>query len=87
MNESKENNYGCPEEIREAIERYVKDRLRPGSFTLAVLENDLMTAVFQAHPLMLPYLRNVCMYVYWEVRGDCWGSREKVKEWLKGGGE
>ena len=85
MELSKENDYGCPQEIKEAIDRYVEDRLPPGSFTRAVLENDLRTAVFQAHPLMLPFLKNVVMYVYWEIPHMCWGSREKVREWLKGG--
>ena len=75
----------CPQEIVDTIQAYVEHRLEPGSFVRAVLENDLCTAVFQAHPLMLPYLRAVCLYVYWEIPGNCWGSKEIVERWLKRG--
>jgi hypothetical protein len=83
MEPCRENNYGCPDEIVDTIKQYVEHRLEPGSFVRAVLENDLMSAIFKAHPLMLPHLKYVCMYVWWEIPSECWGSREKVNAWLK----
>lgn len=74
-----------PGNIKDAIDAYVEHRLPPGSFTQAVLENDLMKAVGHADMISYASLREICMYVCWEIPGDCHGSKEKVAAWLDGG--
>lgn len=68
--------------IRESLDLYVKNRIPPGGFLMAVLCNDLVDAVGRAdatNKLMLPEIVACC---YNELPSDCWGSPENVKEWL-----
>jgi hypothetical protein len=74
-----------PEHNRGAMERYVEDRCQPGSFLTAVLSNDLVGAVSCADSMNTVHLVDVVKWVYNELPGLCWGSREKVRKWLQGG--
>ena len=82
---NKENNYGCPLEVVESIQRYVVNKVEPGSFVMAVLTNSLCQAVFNSDMTNIEKLKAICMYMYWKIPGNCWGSTEKVKKWLEGG--
>lgn len=77
------NKYGCPEEIVESLKRYVEDRVKPGGFLTAVLCNDLFGAAERADKVNGTLLHNICMYIYWEIPDNCWGSKEKVEKWLR----
>ncbi len=71
------------EETKESLDLYANHHVSTGSFLRAVLENDLMGAIGRADNQNHADLREICMYVYNELEpGTCWGSKEKVKEWL-----
>ena len=71
------------EDIKSTLARYVDHKIHCGGFLTAVLENDLMTAVGRADTQNVVRLHEICQYVYCELPSNCWGSREKVQEWLK----
>lgn len=72
-----------PTKFREAAERYIYDRIKPGHFLTAVLENDLKEAVTRADEDTLKVIRNIVWYVYNCLPGKSWGSPEIVKAWLE----
>ena len=72
-----------PEHLKAALDRYVNHKIRPGSFLEAVLSNDLFDAIGRADNVSRACLFDICKYVYNELPGDCWGSREIVERWLK----
>lgn len=73
-----------PAGIFEDMQAYVKYRQPPGSFLEAVLTNDLKGAVSRADPECGAALYQIVQWFYWEAPGNCWGSEERVKAWLRG---
>ena len=71
-----------PESIVDDLNAYVKERTISSSFLLACLENNLMGAISQADANNLKCLVSIMRYIYWELPGNCWGSKEKVAAWL-----
>lgn len=67
-----------------ALDRYVNDRLPPGSFLTAVLENNLKDAVGRADSFNIINLHNIVGYIYNYAPQICWGSPAKVDAWLHG---
>ncbi len=76
--------YTIPPLILQALERYRDDRERPDSFLIAVLHNDLMLAIGLADQYSLTAIRDIIMWVRWEMPSSAHGSRLKVKAWLAG---
>ncbi len=72
----------APVHILDGIWRYATDRLPPGSFVRAVLENNLMEAMGRADEMSLAGLFEIVRYVRWEIPSNCHGSPEKVTAWL-----
>lgn len=72
-----------PERTKQTIDDYVERGYQPGGFVTAVLENNLVDAVSRADRENLEHLKEICQYVYWNIPADCWGSKAKVKDWLK----
>ena len=68
--------------IKESLDRYVKDRIPPGDFLMAVLKNDLTEACGRADVFNKMNLHMIVEYVYNFMPHECWGSPEKVKAWL-----
>jgi len=66
------------------LERYVKQRIRPGPFLEAVLCNKLKEAYQLADDYNEAHLYHLVKYLYWEIPGLAWGSEKKYKDWLKG---
>ena len=74
------------DDIRESLELYAKNHVPTGDFLRNVLENDLMGALGRADTRNQADIFEICQFVYNDLEpGICWGSPEKVKEWLKGG--
>jgi len=73
-----------PEYVISSLERYIEHRTPPGSFVAAILENDLFTAIGRADTESLKALKGIVTLIHCHVRGDCWGNKENVKDWLKG---
>lgn len=71
-----------PENLKDGIDRYVKDHIKTGSFLNAVLENDFAMAVGTADQTSMLNLKGIVVYVFNEIPSDCWGSKEKVAKWL-----
>ena len=49
-----------------------------------VLENDLTEAIGRADEENILILKDIVGYIFNELPMTCWGSKEKVKAWLKG---
>jgi len=71
-----------PEYMHAGIERYIVQRIKPGSFLTAVLSNDLRKAVEQADGLNITLLPDYVKFFYNYTPSGCWGSAAKVEEWL-----
>ena len=65
-----------------SIDLYVNEGIRPGDFLMSVLSNNLWGVMARADENSLYLLRSIYNYIYNDVRGDCWGSPEKVQVWL-----
>ena len=76
-----------PSAIKEAIDQHVLTGQICGSFTTAVLENDLRGAVGHADETSFAHLHDIVSYCYNKIPGNCWGSKERVKEWREKGGD
>jgi hypothetical protein len=75
-----------PNRIRSAIQRHVAKGESVGGFVTAVLHNDLSEAIGRADEECLAAISTIVQYVYNEVPGAAWGSKEKVAAWQKKGG-
>lgn len=78
MNNQVDNNI---EYFIQSLNRYVNHGLMPGSFLTAVLSNDLMGAISHSDLNAQQNLVAICKYIYNNLPGDCWGSRERVREY------
>ena len=66
----------------DSLKRYTEKHHPVGDFLTAVLENNLSEAVGKADDYNLINLPAFVGYLYNEAPSECWGSKEKVKEWL-----
>lgn len=71
-----------PQRTMLAINRHVKDHIKVGGFVTACLRNDLQAAIGLADEENLSAIRQIVVYLYNEVPAVCWGSPDKVREWL-----
>jgi len=65
-----------------SLDLYVKEGITPGGFLYAVLTNDLFGAIGKADSTNGAAIRDICLYIYNELPGDCWGSRDIVNQYL-----
>jgi hypothetical protein len=73
-----------PSWVLPTLERYIEQRICGGWFITAVLENNLFNAVGSADEASLKGLKGIVTLIYCHVPQKCWGSKEKVKNWLNG---
>lgn len=72
--------------FKEALDRYVQTGELHGGFLTALLENDLREAICRAdtnNRRDLPYIVEYCMQ---HIPYQCWGSKQKVDNWINQGG-
>ena len=69
-------------DIIAAIHHYAYEHRETGGFLEAVLRNDLAGAIGLADENNLAALPAIVAYCYNEIPSACWGSSEKVKDWL-----
>lgn len=74
---------GIPSHMIGGIYRYVAHRIEPGSFLMAVMENDFMEALARADEINVNCLKAYGMFIYNYVPSACHGSPEKVAAWLR----
>lgn len=72
-----------PEHMREGVKLYLERGLKPGSFLLAVLENDLAEAFARADETNRMALYNWVRFLCSEMPKKSWGSKEEVEAWMK----
>ena len=72
-----------PASLMVSLERYVKEHCSTSGFLRAVLENDLREACFKADDFNAPNIIDIVRWCHNTLPNHCWGSKEKVKEWLK----
>lgn len=68
--------------IKSSLNRYAKERVLTGDFLRAVLENNLCEAICRADSDNRKDILEIVQYVYNELPGNCWGSKEIVEKWL-----
>jgi len=70
-----------PSGLQDGMKLYVEEGMGAGHFLTACLENDLSKAVSRADDKNINLLRDIVMWLYWEVPSACWGSQDKVANW------
>jgi hypothetical protein len=78
----KENYPNMPEYTRESIDRFVEKGIPGGHFVMAVMENNLTSAVCQADNNNIRGIVDTVKYVYNVCPSGCHGSAVKVREWM-----
>jgi len=73
-----------PEHCQDGMKHYIENRIPPGNFLIAVLENNLSEAIGRADSVNINRIKDYVMFLYNEAPSGCWGSPEKVSKWLKG---
>ena len=64
------------------LKRYYYDKIPTGTFLRAVLENNLSQAILGADSENLKLIYEIVSFIYDELPENCWGSPEKVANWL-----
>lgn len=78
------NDYsGMPEHMRPGLKLYVERGIPPGSFMMAILMNDLKEACGRADHINRYAIFDIVQVLYNEVPSTCWGSPEKVFDWIR----
>tara|TARA_R110000868_G_scaffold44140_1_gene147759 strand:+ start:614 stop:868 length:255 start_codon:yes stop_codon:yes gene_type:complete len=72
-----------PQRTKDSLDRYVNDKILPGGFLIKVLSNDLFGAVAQADKENLAALPAIVFYIYNQLPGDSWGSRDQVYRFVE----
>lgn len=76
------NQFYIPDRMMGGITRYIEHGIKPGDFLTAVISNNLTDACGLADEENLENLRAFVGYFYNEAPHDCWGSPEKMKDWV-----
>lgn len=74
---------GLPAHVQTGLRAYIENHIRRGGFLTACLENNFVEAALRADPIARKSLWAIARFLYNEAPSDCWGSREKVKAWVK----
>jgi len=63
---------------------YIVNRVPPGSFVTAVLQNNLFSCYFHADDNNFQKVPAYVAYLYNHAPANCWGSEKAIEAWLKG---
>ena len=66
----------------EAIINYIQNGYIPGGFVTAVLQNNLKEAIGRADQFNQQCLRDIVMFICWEIPANTHGSPEIVRRYL-----
>ena len=77
--------HGCyiPKRMMPGIKRYVENGIKPGDFLTAVIQNNLLMAYRCADSENIKNIPAYIAYFYNKCPMGCWGSPEKMKNWIK----
>lgn len=65
------------------LDAYGREGMALGHFLTAIVENDLNAAFAHADGENRPHIGALTKYVYNQLPGICWGSRERVARYRK----
>lgn len=71
------------EGLRDGLKLYIEQGYEPGSFLMAVLENNLAESFARADNINRYLMFEIVSWLYNEVPMACWGSKERVKAWME----
>ncbi len=72
-----------PDRMMGGIRRYIEHGIKPGDFLVAVITNNLLDSVTLSDDENLVNLPAFVHYFYNEAPAICWGSKEKMDNWVK----
>ena len=73
-----------PPHTQPGLELYLEERIEPGGFLRAVLENNLREAMGRADQINRYALFDIVSWLFTNAPSASWGSPEKVATWLAG---
>jgi len=76
-----------PEHMHKGVMNYVFDRIEPGSFLRAILENNLVRSAERADHINREALWEWSCFLVEALPVSAWGSEKRVQQWLAGGKE
>lgn len=78
------NYNNLPEHMQDAAREYVELGMPPGGFLYAVLCNQLVEAFGKADQINRANMYVWAEWLFNEAPYKCWGSPERVKNWMDG---
>lgn len=75
--------FEIPERMMNGIKNYVNNGVEPGGFLKAVISNNLFEAVGKADDENIQNLPAFTAYFYNETPSECYGSKEKMNNWIQ----
>ncbi len=76
-----------PEHLRDGMQRYIEQGVRPGSFLCSCIDNNALEASTRAaDTATLLALPDIMKFLFNDCPQDCWGSPSKREAWVKVGG-
>jgi len=78
------NKAGIPDHMVDGVVRYIVDKIPPGSFLSAVINNELKEAYISADDINSHHLRNYVQFFYSSAPAGCWGFSGAVSKWIDG---
>lgn len=73
-----------PHHLRLSMRLYILNGIRPGSFLLYALRNDLLGAFGHADEESAAGMKNICTWLYSVCPGNA--RKDGVDQWIKSGG-
>lgn len=75
-----------PSHMVDGVRAYVEHGTAPGKFLRAVLQNQLVEAVYFGDRVNRAALENWAIFAHNYLPIECWGSRSAVEAWIARGG-
>ena len=72
-----------PPHIRDGVKRYIEHGIKPGDFLTAVIQNNLKESFARADETNIERMFDIVSFLYNEVPLLCWGSPERMKNWME----
>lgn len=80
------NHPGVTQNTIDGLQLYIEKRIPPGGFLEAILCNDLVQACARADDFNKIFIHNIVSYCYTYLPSNAWGNKDRVNNWLHGGG-
>ena len=74
--------YDIPVNMMADLTAYIEHGVPLGDFLSAVVTNNLKGAVFFADNVNLACLPAYVQYLHWEAPSSCYGSDQKMEDWI-----